>query len=340
MAAERARRAGVPCVVVSPCPTVELLAAGPLRLVDRHTRTTGLGAARGDRPAPRRSSLGPVLRATGGAHPGRAPRRVRAEPHRAGPVAGLRLVRASWPAASVRRRAGPAAGRSVAAPLAAPAATSSGRRVCAECGSIPAAPPPGGRDPGPRGAQAVSGRPVGEVTAATGRASRLRRAGRHRGRAAPVEPRGPDRRHRLRGLRSGAARPSGGRRARRPWPCSRTPLGWRAADPGGCWSRPACPSIRSCGPRSWPIRRFSPARTGGAPGAAAAAVDRGGPGVRAGWPAPTSRSCAGPARSCSAPTVTAGSSRRRTLAALADALAAVPPAPRPPAGGASSPARF
>ena len=41
VAAERARRARVPCVVVSPCPTVELLAAGSLRLVDRHTERQG-----------------------------------------------------------------------------------------------------------------------------------------------------------------------------------------------------------------------------------------------------------------------------------------------------------
>ena len=58
VAAERARRAGVPCVVVSACPTVELLAAGPVRVVDRRARTPGLGAARGGRPAPRRSPLG------------------------------------------------------------------------------------------------------------------------------------------------------------------------------------------------------------------------------------------------------------------------------------------
>ena len=60
-------------------------------------RTTGLGAARGDRPAPRRSPVGPVLRATGGAHPGRAPRRLRAEPHRSGSVAGVRLLRGAGP---------------------------------------------------------------------------------------------------------------------------------------------------------------------------------------------------------------------------------------------------
>jgi primosomal protein N' (replication factor Y) len=39
--AERARRAGVPCVVVSACPTVELLAAAPVRLVDRRRERQG-----------------------------------------------------------------------------------------------------------------------------------------------------------------------------------------------------------------------------------------------------------------------------------------------------------
>jgi primosomal protein N' (replication factor Y) len=43
-AAERARRAGVPCVVVSACPTLELLAAGPVRTVDRRTERQGWAA--------------------------------------------------------------------------------------------------------------------------------------------------------------------------------------------------------------------------------------------------------------------------------------------------------
>lgn len=41
VAAERARRAGVPCVVVSACPTVELLAAAPVRLIDRRRERLG-----------------------------------------------------------------------------------------------------------------------------------------------------------------------------------------------------------------------------------------------------------------------------------------------------------
>ena len=44
VAAERARRAGVPCVVVSACPTLELLAAGPVRTVDRRTERQGWAA--------------------------------------------------------------------------------------------------------------------------------------------------------------------------------------------------------------------------------------------------------------------------------------------------------
>jgi primosomal protein N' (replication factor Y) len=39
--AERARRAGAPCVVISPCPTLDLLAAGPLRLLDRPAERRG-----------------------------------------------------------------------------------------------------------------------------------------------------------------------------------------------------------------------------------------------------------------------------------------------------------
>ncbi len=41
VAAERARRAGIPCVVVSACPTVELLAAAPVRLIDRRRERLG-----------------------------------------------------------------------------------------------------------------------------------------------------------------------------------------------------------------------------------------------------------------------------------------------------------
>ena len=41
VAATRAERAGVPCVVVSSCPTVELLATGSLRVVDRRTERHG-----------------------------------------------------------------------------------------------------------------------------------------------------------------------------------------------------------------------------------------------------------------------------------------------------------
>jgi primosomal protein N' (replication factor Y) len=38
---ERARRAGVPCVIVSACPTVSLLAVGSLRLIDRRAERQG-----------------------------------------------------------------------------------------------------------------------------------------------------------------------------------------------------------------------------------------------------------------------------------------------------------
>lgn len=41
VAAERARRAGTPCLVVSACPTVDLLAAAPVRLVDRRRERQG-----------------------------------------------------------------------------------------------------------------------------------------------------------------------------------------------------------------------------------------------------------------------------------------------------------
>ena len=44
VAAERARRAGGPCVVVSACPTVELLSVAPLRVVDRRRERQGWAA--------------------------------------------------------------------------------------------------------------------------------------------------------------------------------------------------------------------------------------------------------------------------------------------------------
>jgi primosomal protein N' (replication factor Y) len=55
VAAERARRARVPCVVISSCPTLELLAARPVRRVDRQRERQGWAAVevldrRGDDP--------------------------------------------------------------------------------------------------------------------------------------------------------------------------------------------------------------------------------------------------------------------------------------------------
>jgi primosomal protein N' (replication factor Y) len=44
VATERARRARVPCVVISACPTLELLAAGPVRRVDRRRERQGWAA--------------------------------------------------------------------------------------------------------------------------------------------------------------------------------------------------------------------------------------------------------------------------------------------------------
>ncbi|MGH9054669.1 MAG: hypothetical protein ACRDYY_02180 [Acidimicrobiales bacterium] len=44
VAAERARRAGVPCVVTSPCPTLDLLRSGPLRVVSRSVERAGWAA--------------------------------------------------------------------------------------------------------------------------------------------------------------------------------------------------------------------------------------------------------------------------------------------------------
>jgi primosomal protein N' (replication factor Y) len=53
--AERARRAGVPCVVITSCPTPELLALGPVRVVGRSAERSGWAAVevidrRGDDP--------------------------------------------------------------------------------------------------------------------------------------------------------------------------------------------------------------------------------------------------------------------------------------------------
>ena len=102
VAVERARRAGVPCVLVSPMPTLEALAAGRLVTVDRADRAGRLAAwswwstvatrtpaaTRCSRPA-----LADIVRCgrTGG---------VRAQPEGSGRAAGVRVRAATSPAAS------------------------------------------------------------------------------------------------------------------------------------------------------------------------------------------------------------------------------------------------
>ena len=50
VAIERARRAGVPCVLTSPCPTLEALAWGDLLAAGPRPRPGGVAAGRGRRP--------------------------------------------------------------------------------------------------------------------------------------------------------------------------------------------------------------------------------------------------------------------------------------------------
>ena len=117
VALERARRAGVPCLLMSPCPTLEALGGGraprarPRRRAGRagpwSRWSTAATRTRG-RPACSRRALVRLLR-SGRAGP------VRAQPHRPGPAAGLRGVRRAGPLRGVRR-VGRAARRAAALP--------------------------------------------------------------------------------------------------------------------------------------------------------------------------------------------------------------------------------
>ena len=102
VAAERARRAGVPCVVISACPTLELLAAGPVRGGGPPARAPGLGRRRGGRPAGRRSPAG--LYSERLVAFVRAERRVVCVLNRTGRarLSGVRLVRRAGPLRAVR----------------------------------------------------------------------------------------------------------------------------------------------------------------------------------------------------------------------------------------------
>ena len=113
--AERARREAVPCLLVSPCPTLDVLAAGRLVTTSRRSERAGMASGRDRGPPGRRSPDGTVLRTAGGAGAlggGRAgpPDRVRGEPDRSGPPAGLRRVPRDRPLRTVPGRRG--AGRS------------------------------------------------------------------------------------------------------------------------------------------------------------------------------------------------------------------------------------
>ena len=105
--AERARRDGVPCVLVSPCPTLDVLDAGPLGDGAPADRAAGLAAPRDRRPAGRRPPDRALLRAAGGAGPlgvGRARTAgpVRGQPDGTGPAAGLRRLRGAGPLRPLR----------------------------------------------------------------------------------------------------------------------------------------------------------------------------------------------------------------------------------------------
>ena len=162
VAIERARRAGVPCVITSPCPSLELLSAGELRTADRVTERRGWSGLevvdrRGDDPrlGLYSSQLASVLRDGG---------RVVCVLNRTGRI---RLLACATCGSLARcERCGAAvvsAGDSLDCPrcgLARPV-------VCSSCGSTRLRALRVGVSRAREELEALSGRSVGEVTAST-----------------------------------------------------------------------------------------------------------------------------------------------------------------------------
>jgi primosomal protein N' (replication factor Y) len=169
VAAARAQRAGVPCVVVSSCPTVELLATGPLRLVDRRTERQGW------------APLEVVDRRSDDPHLGlyserlamllRTERRVVCVLNRTG-RARLLACAACGELARCERCGTALAQRSEDAPprpLVCPQCGLVRPQVCAECGSTRMRFLRVGVTRAREELEALAGRPTGEVTATTTR---------------------------------------------------------------------------------------------------------------------------------------------------------------------------
>ena len=142
LASERARRSGVPCLLVSPCPTLELLAGRRLVTLSREGEAFRVGARRGDRRSRRRPSCGRLSLPTGNLDPLRGRRRPGPagpggpEPERPCPPAGLRALQELAPLCQLRGGSRPArtpgAGRADSPAL--PPLSRSGPAVCASCG--------------------------------------------------------------------------------------------------------------------------------------------------------------------------------------------------------------
>jgi len=100
--AERARRAGVPCVVVSSCPTVELLAwrGATVLAPSREQERAGWAPPRGGGPPPRRPPGRALLAPPDRAAARRGPGSSVSSTARAGSAAGLRHLRRAGGAAS------------------------------------------------------------------------------------------------------------------------------------------------------------------------------------------------------------------------------------------------
>jgi primosomal protein N' (replication factor Y) len=169
VARERARRAGVPCVVTSGCPTLELVAAAPVLVPSRSTERSGWAALdvidrRGDDPRLGLYSerLVKVVREAG---------RVVCVLNRTGRARLLacgacgELARCERCGAAVAEAV--EAGAGAAAALVCPRCSTARPRVCAACGSTALKRLRVGVSRAREELETLAGRPVAEVTAST-----------------------------------------------------------------------------------------------------------------------------------------------------------------------------
>ena len=244
---ERARRLGVPCVMVSPTPVAGGARAGPAADPEPGGRAGRVAARRGHRPPGRPAGRGPVQRAPRAGAALRRPGGLHPQPQ--GPLAAhqLRQLQRGGHLRALPGRRGPGRGGGAGVPAVRHRPTRGLHPLRRHPDEEPAGrgePRPGGaRGPGPRARRRAHRRHRPRR-----RRPRHPHRGGHRGRAAPA------RRRRRRGLprpRPGAARPSLPRRRGGARPAGpRRPPGRRAAPAAvGCCSRPASPATRSCRPR-------------------------------------------------------------------------------------------